>query len=71
MEEDITSRKLLRKKFLDRWENEGGRICDDLKKKAESHSPRAQGSDIPNPPPEISAARNDNLPVVESQRNDK
>ena len=29
MAEDSTSRKRLKKKVLDRWENEGGRICTD------------------------------------------
>jgi len=29
MEEDCISRKRLRKKVLDRWENEGGKLSDD------------------------------------------
>lgn len=27
--EDAVSRKRLRRKVLDRWENEGGRLCED------------------------------------------
>ena len=71
MEEDTTSRKRLKKKFLDRWENEGGRICDDLKKTAESHSPRTRKSDIPKFSSRFSTARNDDLPIGKSKLDKK
>ena len=32
MKENDISRKRLKRKVLDRWENEGGRLCDDLTK---------------------------------------
>ena len=33
--EDYNSRKRLRRKVLDRWENEGGRLCEDSQKPPE------------------------------------
>lgn len=36
---DFISRKKLKKKVLDRWENEGGKISADGKKLSESHPP--------------------------------
>jgi len=36
MEEDDNSRKRLRRKVLDRWENEGGRLSEDSQKAPES-----------------------------------
>ena len=36
---DYISRKKLKKKVLDRWENEGGNLSADVKKSAESNLP--------------------------------
>lgn len=35
---DYISRKKLKQKVLDRWENEGGRICDEQTEKFKSSS---------------------------------
>jgi hypothetical protein len=71
MEEDVTSRRLLKKKFLDRWENEGGKICDDLKKSAEIGSPRERERKVRNLSSEISSARSANPPVGKHVRSGK
>lgn len=36
---DYISRKKLKKKVLDRWENEGGQLSTDGKKSTEGHPP--------------------------------
>ena len=61
MEEDDISRKRLKRKVLDRWENEGGKLCDDGLKSAKSSPPRKRGRKGPNLSPVITAAGNENL----------
>ena len=63
MEEDTTSRKRLKKKFLDRWENEGGRLCDDVRQTPASSAAHKRESKLPKVSHGISAAGNDNPPV--------
>jgi hypothetical protein len=45
MAEDSASRKRLKKKFLDRWENEGGRLCDEQTRSKGRSTPRKQESE--------------------------
>lgn len=59
MEKDDISRKRLKKKVLDRWENEGGRLCDDLTKTPESSPTRKRERKVSKPSPGISAAEGD------------
>jgi hypothetical protein len=42
---DYISRQILKRKVLDRWENEGGRICADRKGIFESGSPVERASE--------------------------
>ena len=37
--EDPASRKRLKRKFLDRWENEGGKVCLDSRQDVNAASP--------------------------------
>ena len=60
MEEDDNSRKRLKKKVLDRWENEGGKLCDDPLKTSKTSPPRKPGRKVPNLSHRITAAGNDN-----------
>lgn len=60
--EDSASRKRLKKKVLDRWENEGGRLCDDPTKAYERNSPRKGERKAPRPSHDIPAAGNENPP---------
>jgi hypothetical protein len=71
MAEDSTSRKRLKKKVLDRWENEGGRLCDDPTKTPENRTQGTRertGSKLSR---ETSAASNDNPPVETRRQNKK
>ena len=54
---DYASKKRLRQKVLDRWENEGGRLCEDLTKtpgstllrevKMQNHHPKFSNNSEP------------------------
>ena len=39
------SRKLLKKKFLDRWENEGGKVCTEPESPQRNATPVRRGTD--------------------------
>ena len=67
MEEDITSRRRLKKKFLDRWENEGGRLCDELTSTSKSGKPPEGDRNVQEPYPAISTTVNENPSVGESR----
>lgn len=69
--EDPVSRIRLRRKVLDRWENEGGRLCDDVTKPFQSIPLRKRKKKVPKVFPGISAAGNDNPPVGKSNPNKK
>jgi hypothetical protein len=71
MEEDVTSRKRLKKKFLDRWENEGGRLCDDRKQVPAISASHKGESKVPQVSRGMSPRGNDNPPVGKSKRNKK
>ena len=66
MEKDDISRKRLKKKVLERWENEGGRLSDDSGKAPENGKPRRSGRKIPKDSLGLSAAGDDNHPVEKS-----
>ena len=42
--EDLASRRRLRRKVLERWENEGGKICTDPGETSQSDTPPRQGT---------------------------
>lgn len=63
---DYISRKKLKQKVLDRWENEGGRICDEQTEKFKSGSTnRLAGK---NNAPQTSESRTSNDPKEEKKR---
>lgn len=64
---DSTSRKRLKKKVLDRWENEGGRLCDDPTTAPESSSRGRRDRKGSTLQDEASTARNENPPVGTSR----
>ena len=56
---DPVSRMRLKKKVIDRWENEGGKLCDDLSKPPTSSPSRKREIKVPKLSREITAG-NDN-----------
>jgi len=57
MKENDISRKRLKRKVLDRWENEGGRLCDDRSKAPENSTRRKLERKVRKFSPGTSAAR--------------
>jgi len=53
--EDPASRKRLKRKFLDRWENEGGKVCLDQRQDVNAASPTHAVTPVSDnrPPPKI------------------
>lgn len=50
--EDPVARRRLKRKVLDRWENEGGRVCTEPADKSGSATPSQQGGQSENHPSE-------------------
>ena len=61
--DDPVSRKLLKRKVLERWENEGGRICADPGNMPQYNTPGKRGRNTPALSHDGSTDGNDNTSI--------